>query len=81
MPRKQINIEIKGECGSGKTRIAYILARILENLEFEVDYKLNDDFTSITQRCINIEPHLPEALFSLTKKTKITITVKQDVEN
>lgn len=77
MPKKTIEIKIIGENATGKTRIACILKKVLENLEFEVDHKLDFDYNSKVERDRRIDPTLPEALFYIKDKTKIVIKEEQ----
>lgn len=73
MPKKTIEIKIIGESATGKTSIASLITRVLENLEFEVDHKLDNDYPSKLDRASHIEPMLPQALFTIKDKTKIVI--------
>lgn len=77
MPKKTIEIKIIGECASGKTRIACILKKVLENLDFEVDHKLDWDYSCKAERDRRVDPTLPEALFALKDRTKIVIKEEQ----
>jgi len=73
MPKNKIEIRVIGCNASGKTRIATILKKVLDNLDFEVDHELNEDYTSKLDRDRSVLPTLPEALYTLKDKTKITI--------
>lgn len=77
MPKRDIEIRIIGECATGKTRIACILKKVLENLEFDVDHKLDIDHSTKMERDRRIDPTLPEALFALKDKTRIIIREEQ----
>jgi hypothetical protein len=77
MPKRDLEIRIIGGCASGKTRIACILKKILENLDFDVDHKLDSDYVSKMDRDRHIDPTLPEALFTLKDKTRIIIREEQ----
>ncbi len=81
MPKRDVEIKIIGECATGKTRIACILKKVLENLEFDVDHKLDRDYSNKMERDMRIDPTLPEALFALKDKIRITIREEQAPTN
>lgn len=79
MPKKVIEIKIIGGHGTGKSNVAYFIAKMLESLDFEVDHKLDMDYVSKFRRSLRIEPNLPEALFTIKDKTKIVIKEEQSI--
>ena len=68
---KELNIEISGAAGAGKSSLAIFLSDLLEQNEFEVDLKLNDCNES------NLRKSAYCIITSLCRDTKINIIEKQ----
>lgn len=77
MEKKNIIITIGGQAGSGKSHLAYLLKTYLRENGFEVEQKLNMDYSSERDFDINMNKNFDDAFNDIKKTRKITINEVQ----
>jgi uridine kinase len=77
----KINIIIKGCCGSGKSRILYLIKNTLRKEGFEVDHELNEDFDNEKDFNEIMESNYQNCLNTIKSRTTITIKEKNKIHD
>lgn len=70
-----IKITVEGTAASGKTRISYLVGKLLESHGFKVEINDQDEISPAIQERIHAE--LEEAIQAISQKTDIVIEQKQ----
>lgn len=81
MKDNQINITISGKTNSGKTRVTYLLKKLLREKGFEVEFSGNIDHPNETVFDKHAEKNFNECISSIKERSGINIILKEEQEN
>lgn len=81
MKENQLNITISGKTNSGKTRLTYLLKKILREEGFDVEFSGNIDFPSEAKFDEHVEKNFDRCISSIKERSNINIILKEEQEN
>lgn len=81
MKENQINITISGKTNTGKTRVTYLLKKILRQEGFDVEFSGNIDHPNETEFDEHAEKNFNGCISSIKERSGINIILKEEQEN